>query len=591
MTGSWSYDGLYSSYEDENYLNDAELVQRDFKKFLKWAQTAFSSYEDAGEKLEYYISETERLNLPFRKLFVFARLHQSVDINDMGAAKTAEMLGRVQSDEAAIRAALILWLKGLENFEKILAQSSLLSEHSAFFKRLLKNADRTMSPHQEALAIELRTNGGTLWSRLRQKQTADLLVSIEPDGVRELVTIGSLNKLYNSDDMSLKQMAFTAEMDGYKSIEDVCAYAINGIKGEASSIARARGYENLLEESLDKNYRMSKKSLEALIRVMENTFEPLRDYLRLKAKLLGHEGCGLFQFELDRSVLKRKLAYTLDEASENVIESYKAFDSKMGLYVQNAFDNDWVDAFSHKGKRSGAFCIGIRPIKQFRIMSNFTGSFGSMNTFAHEMGHGIHNMILSSETSLNGVYPMTIAETASIFGERLLKAFMMEKGTDTEKMYALENALDGEVRKIMDIYCRFKLEHEIVSRRDNGMLTANEINEMSRDILCDVFKDTLAPEFINPYVWIIKPHFYMPETNYYNIPYACGLMLALTLYGMSKEDDSFNEKYKELLRKTGKMSVEEFAEALGGNSESEEFWNIGRKEILRDIEEFKAVFN
>lgn len=591
MTGTWSYEGLYNSYEDEEFLRDIKEVQEDFQKFCLWAQEAFSSCDNAAKKLEYYINETERLELPMRKLSVFARLHQSVDIDDMGAVKTVEKLSKAQVYEASIKAMLSAWIKKLPDLDDVLSKSSLLSEHRKYFERMLKIADRTMEPEQEALAIELRTNGGTLWSRLRQKETASLLVCMECDKKAKEMTVSSLKPYYASNDPNIRMKAFEAEMNGYKSIEDVCAYAINGIKGEASSVSKARGYECLLDESLDKNYRMGRRSLDALLSVMENTFEPLREYLRLKAKLLGCEKNGLAQFDIDRSVLKDNVTYTIDEASQRVISSYKAFDEEIGGYVERAFSSNWVDAFPHKGKRGGAFCIGIRPIKQFRIMSNFTGGFSSMNTFAHEMGHGIHNMILSSETSLNGVYPMTIAETASIFGERLLKSYMMENGTDAERMLSLQNALDGEVRKIMDIYCRFRLEHEIVTRRQDGMLTAGQINEISRKIISDVFKDTLDERFIDPYGWIIKPHYYMPDTNYYNIPYACGLMFSLILHRMSKEDRDFPKTYKKLLKETGRVSVEEFAAILGGNSETEDFWNMGRSEILTDIEEYKALFS
>jgi oligoendopeptidase F len=283
------------------------------------------------------------------------------------------------------------------------------------------------------------------------------------------------------------------------------------------------------------------------------------------------------------------MRFTYAEAVDYVVKNFNLFSEKMGGYAKKAFDERWLDAEPRQGKRGGAYCMNIHSLKQSRIMSNFTGSLGDVATLAHELGHGYHGHCLGKETYMNAHYPMPIAETASTFCETLIFDSALKSAGSDEKIVILEAQITDATQVIIDIYARYVFETNLFAKRENGPLTVKEIKELMTQAQKTAYGETLDPATPHPYMWVNKPHYYYPSRNFYNFPYAYGLMFALGLYSeYLRTGEAFLPKYDNLLAVTGKLSLEDIGRTAGIDVESEDFWVSSLKLIEKKVDEFCA---
>ncbi|WP_161937271.1 M3 family metallopeptidase, partial [Tepidibacillus decaturensis] len=229
----------------------------------------------------------------------------------------------------------------------------------------------------------------------------------------------------------------------------------------------------------------------------------------------------------------------------------------------------------------------LHVIKQSRILSNFTGSFSDVTTLAHELGHGYHGSCLMDQTFLNSHYPMPIAETASIFCETIVKNAALQEAEPEEAFAILENELSDAGQVVVDIYSRFLFESEVFKRRKEASLSVNELKEIMLNAQKEAYGDGLEPDFLHPYMWVCKPHYYFPERHFYNFPYAFGMLFAKGLYAeYLKRGADFVPEYDKLLSVTGKMNVADITKTMGIDVRSPEFWRNSLKLVEQDIETF-----
>jgi pepF/M3 family oligoendopeptidase len=347
-----------------------------------------------------------------------------------------------------------------------------------------------------------------------------------------------------------------------------------------------RGYDSPLEQTLAQS-RMSRETFDALISVMKKRISIFEPYFRKKARMLGHEGSLPF-YDLFAPV-GEDLRFSYDEAADFICRCFGGFSGKLADFARTAFESGWIDAGIRKGKRGGAFCENIHSIGQSRIMANYSGSFNDALTLAHELGHAYHGECLKGETYLNSAYPMPIAETASTFCETLICDAAAAEFADREgaALSALENDISGSAQVIVDIYSRFLFEDTVIKSLKNGPLSPRELKETMLAAQAEAYGDALDKAFPHPYMWIVKPHYYSADFNYYNFPYAFGQMLSKGLFGMFKsEGAAFAKKFDRLLSITGKSSLEETAAQVGEDIAQESFWNRSMDIIEAQIDRF-----
>ncbi|MEN3042730.1 MAG: M3 family metallopeptidase, partial [Fervidobacterium sp.] len=281
--------------------------------------------------------------------------------------------------------------------------------------------------------------------------------------------------------------------------------------------------------------------------------------------------------------------WKFDEARKFIVEKLSTFSEELGNFIDQAFEKRWIDAETRPGKRGGAFCSSVKALKESRILMSFDGTLDNVLTLAHELGHAFHNYCLKDETPLNSTTPATLAETASIFNETLLlSAIKQEVKTDEEKLALLDKELSDAVQIIIDIYSRFLFESAVFEKRKNGPLSVNEFKQLMLDAQKQAYADGLDHNFLHPYMWIVKPHYYSPTFHFYNFPYTFGMLFGLGVYAM-KNEDGFFERYKKLLSSTGKGTAEEVAKSVGIDITKKDFWKASLSIVESAVEEFLKI--
>jgi oligoendopeptidase F len=260
----------------------------------------------------------------------------------------------------------------------------------------------------------------------------------------------------------------------------------------------------------------------------------------------------------------------------------------MGRFADRTFDECWTDFEPRPGKRDGAFCMGVRR-DESRVLMNFKPSFGSVSTLAHELGHAYHNLCLAERTALQRYTPMTLAETASIFCETIVKQAALQEGTEEEQLPILEATLQGSCQVVVDITSRFLFEQHVFENRAARELSAKELCDAMVDAQRQTYGDGLDPQFLHPYMWAVKPHYYGGR-SYYNFPYMFGLLFGLGLYAIYQEDpEGFKGRYDDLLSSTGLADAATLAQRFGIDIRTPEFWRGSLDQVRMDIDRFEAI--
>lgn len=217
----------------------------------------------------------------------------------------------------------------------------------------------------------------------------------------------------------------------------------------------------------------------------------------------------------------------------------------------------------------------------------YDGGIANVLTLAHEIGHAFHNYAMKTVDGINRRYPMSLAETASVFSEMIIldKAFENAK-TKQEKLFLIDEKLKRSVMNFMNIHSRFLFEERFYEERKKGFVTSNRLNELMKAAIDEGYEGMLDSVSYRSWVW--TPHFYITEEPFYNFPYTFGYLFALSIYAKAQfKGRSFEEDYLKLLRDSGSMSTEELVmKHLGEDITTESFWEKGIKLCVKDAEEF-----
>lgn len=584
----WSLKELYPSFSSEEYQNDLVSFKKLIEEINEWTETNLSEVTNEKEKLEKYILYSQEANRLGVKLMVFASLTNAVDSSNNEALNYLNKVNVMTNDLTKPNVLFQNFLKEINDLDKIISSSELLEEHRFFVESTKERSMYLLSEVEEVLISKLTTTGSTAWSNLQNKISSTLLVDIEVDGEKKQLPLPVVRNLAYNKDPITRKTAYEAELTAYKKIEESSAAALNGIKGEVITLAKMRGFESPLQEVLVKS-RMDKETLDAMLMAMEEYLPVFHKYFKRKGEILGHEN-GLPFYDMFAPVGSMDKEFTYEEAMNYIIGNFRTFSDKLADYTQNAFDNAWLDVEPRDGKRGGAFCSNIHPIGESRIMSNFNGSFSNMTTLAHELGHGYHGLNLRDESILNSRYPMPIAETASIFCETIVVNAALNEASEEEAFAILEESLSAAGQVIVDIFSRYLFETELFTRREDHPLSVGELKEIMIEAQKKAYGDGLDHNNLHPYMWVNKPHYYSAGLNFYNFPYAFGLLFAKGLYAKYLENkEEFLNNYDDLLNATGKNSIKDVAMKMGVDVHDPEFFRSSLRLIEKDVEKFLEI--
>lgn len=580
MILNWSLESLYSSFESESFKNDMKQLEEDILVLNKLAQ-------NLGDitSLESYYTVIEAIEKNVTTLYAYSSLTFSTDTRNETALQTQNKLQTLLSGATAAHTKYIQFLSQMDDIETFISGSEILKPFSFILKEDQLSASHMLSEKEEILASKLSITGSKAWSTLQSKLTSSLKVSIEQEGVLKELPITVVRNLANDQSAEVRKTAYEAELSAYKKIDESVAMALNGIKGEVLTMSALRGYASPLHMTLESS-RMTEKTLDAMMSAIKESLPHFHNYLKTKGQLLGHQE-GLPFYDLFAPVGSASKKFTYVEGCDFIIDNFKAFSDKLADVAQTAIEKGWIDVAPKEGKVSGAFCASLHPIGEFRVLLNYTGNLSDVITMAHELGHGYHAICTNDERSLNINYPMPLAETASTFCETIVNNAALKIASPEESITLIENALQDATQVICDIYSRYIFESNLFSTREDHPLSVDELNSIMLDAQKQAYGNGLDSNTLHPYMWLIKPHYYSAGLNFYNFPYAFGLLFAKGLYAKYlAAPEFFIEKYDMLLAASGKMSVIDVCKIMDIDVESVDFWRTSLQIIQRDIEQF-----
>ena len=578
MNEIWNLDPLYMGFDDPTF--EADMVAT--KEKLDELEGLMSRLPDMEPKqgLLSGITVQEEVSHLLGKLVNFAMLRQSANSKD---AEAGSNLGRVlalYSRTAAPIAAFQDWAAKLPDLMDLVMADEKLKNYEFLFRNMQENVRYLLPGQGEEIMARMQLSGGNAWSDLQGYLTSTVPVSYNG----ETTNLSTIRNLAHNADPAVRKAAYEAELSCYDRIKDAVAFALNSIKLETINDCQLRGYNSPLERVLKNSY-MKQETLDAMFSAIDEYLPKFWQYLKVKAKVLGHEN-GLPWYDMFAPMGASSTKFTAESARDFLVELFRGFNPEEADMIAEAFDNAWIDFYPRDGKSGGAFCAGIESLGESRILTNFCGTFSDVVTLAHELGHAYHNLCIRDHQPLNRDYSMPVAETASTFNECVVMAAAIERAADkAEKLALIENQLQDATQIICDIYSRYRFESRVFENREAQFMDADALSDIMLQAQKECYGDGLDHNVLHQYMWVNKSHYYGP--SFYNFPYAFGGLFARGLYAQYEaEGESFVPKYKKLLYTTTVATAEDTAKVAGIDLTDKTFWRNALQTIADQIDLF-----
>lgn len=586
----WSLESWFSGFGKADYTDFKSTLVTDVDALKKQAAALAGDTKEIVSVINALESLSDRLG----HLSAYLGCLSADDANDEAVKADEAWLSTLEAESTKLAASLRSALAALsdETFTALLADPSLKNAEHAV-KRMRHEGQHQMSSEMESLAADLNVNGLHAWGRLYDTLTGKMEFEMTfPDGHKEIVPMSRRRALMSESDRKLREAAFH---DGQKPWNDhavTLAAGLNGIAGTRLSLYGRRGLPHFLDTPLFDG-AMSRKSLDAMLEAIHANIDLPRRAIRKAAKLQGTSALHYFDLEAPQIAPPDEKELTWDEACATVDHAFSAAYPKLGEYFREMLAQRWIEAQPRAGKRPGAFCTGSQLKHEERVYMTFHKTVHDMVTLAHEVGHAWHSCVLRPARSFAANYPMTLAETASNFGEMiLLDGLMSDPGiTEATKAYLLDQEMLRAHAYLINIPMRYEFERAFYTERAAGEVSVSRMSSLMNEAQRKLYGDTLLPDGTDPMFWAYKMHFFITGVSFYNFPYVFGYLLSQALFARFKaEGASFLPRYEAFLAMTGSATCEEVVkQTLGEDLTNPEFWATALKAIEPSLAAYEAL--
>jgi len=503
----------------------------------------------------------------------YAMLRFSIDTADpaLGA-----LLQRVQEKSTALETQLLFfeleWAKLCDEHAEALIAADGLDTARHFLRSARRYRPHLLSEPEEKILTEKSVSGGSAWGRLFSEHVSALEVAL-PGEDEPLTLDGALARLM-SGDRNVRRTAAESVTAALEPGLRTRAFIFNTLLHDKAVDDRLRSFPNWLAARNLSN-EASDESVQALLTAVRNRYELPRRWYRLKAQLLGID--QLADYDRMAAVTQDdEQPVEWEQAKELVLDSYASFTPELGDPARAFFDEHRIDAPPRPAKRGGAFAAYTVPSEHPYLMLNYTAKRRDVLVLAHEMGHGLHAELARPRGILEQHTPLTLAETASVFGETLVFRRLLDQASTPEsRLSLLAESIEGSIATVFRQTAMNRFEELVhTSRREEGELAVNRFNELWVQSQEEMLGDSVALTDGYAMWWSYVPHFI--STPGYVYAYAYGQLLALSIYKRYvDEGESFVPSYLELLRAGGSRSPEELGAMVGIDLADPGFWDSG----------------
>jgi oligoendopeptidase F len=594
MTTTWDLTSYFPKFNGPEMLQFKEALCRDIASVRDEAALLPILTETNLAAWEAVLARGEDLTRRMSHLSSYIGCLASSDARNEDYLKEEAALALLRAEFAKVRIEYLRAFKGATDadFAQFVARPYLAGAEN-YLTRLREEARRAMTAEKEILATDLGVDGIQSWGRLYDRVSAKLEFEMTfPDGRRERLPMSQRRSLMDHPDRRVRRAAFEAGNEAWRSVEDIAAAALNAIAGTRFTLNRHRGVDHFLDIALFQS-ALSRKTLDAMFAALFANLEMPRRILRLKAKLMGR--CGVAWFDLGAPLdLPDQEKLSWEKARRSVGQSFqRAYPALGDFFERHVLAKNWIDWAPRVGKRPGGFCTGSMLSKESRIFMTYNESLGDVLTLAHESGHAFHGHLMGDVRPYARGYPMTLAETASTFGEQVFMNGLLDDPaiSDEQKAMILDIEAGHGAIYLLDIPVRYEFEKAFYEERQNGEVSVSRLKKLMIETQCRVLGEVLEPSGEDPYFWASKLHFYITGLTFYNFPYTFGYLLSRGLYAMfKKEGAAFLPKYEELLRLAGSDTSENVVKrTVDRDIEATEFWTEAIQSLEQPLNHLESL--
>jgi oligoendopeptidase F len=581
----WNLDDLYPGNESNQLKLDLAKARAEAKAFEADYKGKLAALTAEGKLIEA-IARYEALSDLTGRLGSYAFL-QYVRFTQDGAR--VKFLGDLSQSLTDLSTGLIFFSLELNRIDEAALESAFagspeLARYRPWFDELRKAKPYQLDDRTEELFHEKSVTGAQAWNRLFDETMASLKFNVDGE---DLNLEGVLNLLSDRDETK-REAGFHALSKTLHDNEKLFTHITNVLAKDKEISDRWHGFKDIADSRHLEN-SVEREVVDALQTAVREAYPRLSHrYYAMKAKWFGKEKLNAWDRNAPLPTADDRI-YDWKSATDTVLEAYGAFSPELVEIAKPFFEKGWIDAPTQAGKSPGAFAHPTVPSAHPYLMLNYLGKARDVMTLAHELGHGVHQVLAAGQGALMAPTPLTLAETASVFGEMLTFRSMLEKTTDPKQRFAMlsskvEDMLNTVVRQI----AFYTFEREVHTRRKDGELTTEDLNA----IWLEIGRESLGPsiELNEGYdiFWAYIPHFI--HSPFYVYAYAFGDCLVNSLYAQyEKSHEGFAERYLELLRAGGSKHHSELLKPFGLDARDPQFWSLGLSMIERLIGELEAT--
>ena len=590
---SWDLSIAYQNLSDPKISDDIKCIELTIELLN-------NASSDTIDDLQNALILLQKSSVTLSTISSYASCHSAVDAQNPRAKNLAVCMDKLSASLAQSFSPFqdkIVTLDTQQFAELIEGNKETGSLSSFQFKleqdRVLRN--QRLSVPEEQLLSAMNVDGRNAWGRLYNNLTGALDITLTlSDGSQETMGLATAASLLYGADEKRRAPAWQAIRALMKTHQQSIAAILNALAGSRLSEYEKRSHTqpvHFLDASLH-NSRIEKSTLDALMQVAYKNRAVGQKAGLLMAKLFNTDTLQPWDELAAMPVVEGQSAshYSFDEAITIIRDAFAGIDEEMGEFVDMMVEKKLIDAAPQSNKRLGAFCSKFADTRTPLVFMTWGNSMSDLLTLAHELGHAFHNWVLKDLPIAQSHYPMTLAETASIFAENVVRDALMEKAkSDHDKRLMLWEEAQSALALLINIPVRFDFEKAFYELRSEGELTPEQLSELMNKTWLDWYGTSSAQS--NEMFWASKLHFSIASVSFYNYPYLFGYLFSIGVYAQREtKGANFYKDYKALLRDTGRMSAEQLVEKhLSMDIRQAAFWQQSLDRVDQQLAKFALL--
>ena len=585
---TWDLADLYAGVDDPQIEADMEATQKQAAAFEEKYKGTIAVKELTAAHLRAALDAYEILIRAQFKPQAFAMLIFSTDTQD---TRRGALLQRSREFGSAVDVHQVFFdleigrIPG-KTYDAVVDDEKL-SPYRHYLDHQRRLTAHNLSEPEEKILVETTNARGQAFTRLFTEVNGRTRFSIEMDGeVRQLNQSELLALLYNPD-RTLRKAASESLTWELKENAHICTFIYNTLLHEKDVLDRLRSFP-IPEASRHLDNELSAEIIDTVVDVCVDSYPTVADYYHLKRKLLGLD--ELTHYDRYAPISGEQSEIPFSQARRIVLEAFGEFSPRLVEMAEPFFEKRWIDAELADGKRGGAFCAGITPDLHPYVLLNYTSQPRDVMTLAHELGHGIHDLLAGGNHLLDYHPVLPMAETASTFGEMLVfDKLQRSLDSEQEKTALVCNKIEDSFATVFRQIAMYRFEQQAHrARREEGELPTERLNELWQQNMQEMFGDSLELGDDHAWWWLYIPH--LISTPFYVYAYAFGELLVLSLYARYRQEgDAFIERYFELLAAGGSRSPAELVSRMGFDIADRAFWQGGCDLIRQRVDVAKSL--